>query len=255
MTAFLLFTVYAPFTSWGEITVGETRSSWDRPSRSAILGLIAAALGIDREDQEGHDALDSGYGFAARVDAPGVPLVDYHTAQSVSASAIKKHRPATRAAMLGCAEPETMLSRRSYHQDALATVCLWAHKPAKWSLATIAEALTRPVYVLYAGRKANTLGLPLSPRLVEATTLGQAFEAHIAVPTELHELAHRLTRRRGRNTSGEISHDPCEGFESGLHELRREVRRDASAQRSRWQFAERTVDVGVQPPSTGDVEQ
>jgi len=60
MTAFLLASLYAPMASWGEITVGERRTSWDRPSRSAILGLVAAALGIEREDQDGHDALDGG---------------------------------------------------------------------------------------------------------------------------------------------------------------------------------------------------
>ena len=30
MTGFLLFTLYAPLASWGEIAVGETRGSWDR---------------------------------------------------------------------------------------------------------------------------------------------------------------------------------------------------------------------------------
>lgn len=250
MTSFLLFTVYAPLASWGEIAVGETRSSWDRPSRSAGLGMVAAALGINREDQLSHDALDLGYGFAVRLDVVGAPLVDYHTAQTVAASAIKKHRPKTRAAMLECADPETMLSRRSYRQDALATICLWSRDTARWSLAEIAEALIRPVYVLYAGRKSNTFGLPLSPEIVEATTLDGAFKAHVAVPEELRDLNRRLNRRTARTASGEISHDPCEGFESGLRHLRREVRRDAAAQRSRWQFAERTVEVGIQPPIT-----
>jgi len=131
MTRFLLFTIYAPLTSWGDITVGEARGSWDRPSRSAIFGMVAAALGIDRTDQPAHDALDLGYGFAVRLDASGIPLVDYQTAQTIAASAIKKHRPATRAAMLSCADPETMLSRRWYRQDALATVCIWARDGAR----------------------------------------------------------------------------------------------------------------------------
>ena len=254
MTTFLLFTVYAPLASWGEIAVGEARSSWDRPSRSAILGMMAAALGIGREDQQAHDALDSGYGFAVRLDVAGAPLVDYHTAQTVAASAIKKHRPKTRATMLDCADRETMLSRRSYRQDALATVCLWPRDAARWRLEEIAGALTRPVYVLYAGRKSNTLGLPLSPEIVEAATLGGAFRVHVAIPRELSDLSRRLYRRTARTASGEISHDPCDGFESGLRQLRREVRRDAAAQRSRWQFAERTVDVGIQPPTSGGAQ-
>lgn len=246
MTEFLLFTIYAPLTSWGEITVGESRGSWDRPSRSAIFGMVAAALGIDRIDQPAHDALDLGYGFAVRLDAPGIPLVDYHTAQTVAASAIKKHRPATRAAMLSCADPETMLSRRWYRQDALATVCLWAQEAARWKLEEIAAAIRQPVYVLYAGRKANALGLPLSPRVIEAETLDGAFRKHVAIPNDLRALQRALFPKGADASRAEISHDPCVGFVSGLNKLRREIRRDADANRSRWQFAERTVEVGTQ---------
>jgi len=246
MTEFLLFTIYAPLTSWGEITVGETRGSWDRPSRSATFGMIAAALGIDRTDQSAHDALDLGYGFAVRLDAPGIPLVDYHTAQTVAASAIKRHRPVTRAAMLNCADPETMLSRRWYRQDALATVCLWTLEGARWQLEEIAAAIRQPMYVLYAGRKANALGLPLSPSIIEAKTLGDAFRKHVAIPTDMRALWHAILPKGADASRAEISHDPCVGFSSGLKRLRREVRRDADANRSRWQFAERTVEVGTQ---------
>ena len=48
---FLLFTLYAPMGSFGEIAVGERRMSWARPGRSAILGLVAAAQGVDRADE------------------------------------------------------------------------------------------------------------------------------------------------------------------------------------------------------------
>ena len=42
---FLLFTLYAPMASFGEVAVGERRMSWSRPGRSAILGMVAARLG------------------------------------------------------------------------------------------------------------------------------------------------------------------------------------------------------------------
>jgi CRISPR system Cascade subunit CasD len=215
--------------------------------------MIAAALGIDRVDQSAHDALDLGYGFAVRLDASGIPLVDYHTAQTVAASAIKKHRPTTRAAMLKCADPETMLSRRWYRQDALVTICLWAHDKAKWQLEEIAAALRQPIYVLYAGRKANVLGLPLSPTIIEADTLEEAFRRHVAIPDDLRELQRGVFPRGSDADRAEISHDACVGFSSGLKELRSEVRRDAGANRLRWQFAERTVEVGIRRISDEDL--
>ncbi|HEV2643569.1 MAG TPA: CRISPR-associated protein Cas5, partial [Candidatus Elarobacter sp.] len=78
MTDFLLFTLYAPLSSWGDIAVGEMRGTWDRPSRSAVLGLVAAALGLLRDDQAAQEALDGGFGVATRLDASGAPSADYH---------------------------------------------------------------------------------------------------------------------------------------------------------------------------------
>ncbi|MBK6781101.1 MAG: type I-E CRISPR-associated protein Cas5/CasD [Gemmatimonadetes bacterium] len=239
MSEFLLFTVYAPMASWGDIAMGELRGSWDRPSRSAMLGLVAAALGLDRSDQARHDALDAGYGVATRQDRPGGTMVDYHTVQTVRASVVKKARPCrTRGELLALADPETMLSQRTYREDALATVALWP-RAGEWPLAALAEQLRHPGYVLYAGRKANPLGLPLDPQVVAAASLAAAFAARKA-PVGLE-----WPRRLPEAIQPEISHDPCEDFPSGLRLLRSEVRRDAGAHRGRWQFAERTVEVGV----------
>lgn len=277
MTEFLLFTIYAPLASWGEIAVGESRSSWDRPSRSGVLGLVAAALGIEREDQSLHNALDADYGIAVRLDASGTPMTDYHTAQTVAASVVKKKRPATRAALLASVAPgdqETILSRRAYRQDALATIAIWTRTMApQWSLHELADALRRPRFVLYAGRKANPLGLPLAPVLLESSTLGDALldyaesrglrlEVDEAVRVAVFNTFDRLRSRnaRSRGWGREVSHDPCEGFESGLDPHRRETRRDSAAHRGRWQFAERVVEVGllrandgIQPSSEEEV--
>jgi CRISPR system Cascade subunit CasD len=83
MTAFLSFAIYAPLSSWGEIAVGEVRDSLDRPTRSAVLGLVGAALGVDRDDSEALSALESNYGVAVHSLTTGSALRDYHTVQSV----------------------------------------------------------------------------------------------------------------------------------------------------------------------------
>ena len=72
--------------------MGETRTSSLTPSRSAVLGMFAAALGLKRPDtarneqeradwEARHAALARGYGLAVKVEALGMPLTDYHTAQ------------------------------------------------------------------------------------------------------------------------------------------------------------------------------
>lgn len=247
---FLLLTLYAPLSSWGGIAVGEERNSWDRPSRSAVLGLVAAALGVARDDQASHDALDWGYGVAVRLDVAGSSVVDYHTAQSVAQASVKKWNPSTRAELLASGDHETILSRREYRQDALATVAIWRKQAAHWALTELAGAIRRPVFVLYAGRKANPFGLPLEPAVVTAETLADAFSLR-ADPAKCLEESRLRFRRGGRV---EVAHDTCDGFASGLLPIRRETRRDVSAHRTRWQFAERTVEISatdVQPADSG----
>lgn len=251
MTEFLLLTLYAPLVSWGDIAVGEYRGSWDRPSRSAVLGLVAAALGVERDDQAMHDALDRAYGVAVRADATGAPLVDYHTAQTVDAATVKKRRPATRAELLDVRERQTILSRRTYRQDALATAALWvrpkerSHVDTPKSLGELRDALRLPHFVLYAGRKANAFGLPLNPDVKAAETLAEALSYRESAIGQLAGLTTVPGWGATVPAELEVSHDPCEGFSSGLRALRRDVRRDGGAHRGRWQFAERVVEVGV----------
>ena len=67
MRDFLLFTYYAPIAAFGQVAVGEVRGSWERPGKSAILGLLAAGLGLARDDAEGQAALAEAYGYAVRT--------------------------------------------------------------------------------------------------------------------------------------------------------------------------------------------
>lgn len=251
MTDFLLLTMYAPLSSWGDIAIGQNRGSWDRPSRSAVLGLLAAALGLTRDDQASHDALDDGYRVAVRVDVAGSPMTDYHTAQTASSASMRKRRPATRAELLDVPDPQTILSSRNYRQDALATVAVWARRSThsaeepRWSLSELKEALLHPAFVLYAGRKANVFGLPLHPAVESATSLADALSKRPSALESLTALDTSYMPRQTAHVELEVSHDPCEGFESGLRPLRRDIRRDAAAHRARWQFAERVVEVGA----------
>ena len=245
MTRFLMLTLYAPTSSWGDIAVGETRDTWDRPSRSAVLGLIAAAKGLERADQQAHEDLDASVGVAVRLDAPGRALDDYHTAQTAPSSVIRRLVNPTRKQALEAGKPETILSRRYYRTDALATAALWNKPNASVSLAEIEQALRQPAFVLFAGRKANALGLPLDPQCLEAPTLAQAFLARAPLPKQM---AGELSGLKPRDGWGrEVMMDPSPDMNSGLVVNRRVLRRDAQPHRVRWQFSERVVDVGYLP--------
>ena len=229
---FLLFTLYAPMGSFGEIAVGERRMSWARPGRSAVLGLVAAARGIERADEAAHQRLEADLHYAVRTDAPGRPLIDYHTAQTPKAR--RGRAFATRRDELESDALNTVLSTREWRTDAVFTVALWPRRGRTVDLDEIAECLRRPRFVLYVGRKSAPLGLPLNPAIIEAATFVAAFDAR--QPSDEERTVLRRSNAGG-TAHGAIAcdHDapgaPCAG--------RVERRRDSVVSRVRWQFAER----------------
>jgi CRISPR system Cascade subunit CasD len=252
MSRYLLFRLHGPMASWGEVAVGERRPTSDTPTRSAVLGLVAAALGLRREDEEPLRSLFAGYGFGCRVDSPGTLLVDYHTAQIAPEQALKKRpRPSVRAEELAFHKDalSTTLSTRDYRCDALATACLWARGEAPWTLEQLVEALHRPAFTLYLGRKSCPLDLPLAPRIVEADHPTTALLSR----DEREECFLQATRaaigfdglrwafdglassrdRRARLHWERGEHDPDMPFDQ------RRRRRDDPRSRLRWQFIER----------------
>ena len=79
--ATLLLRLAAPLQSWGSDSKFETRKTGREPTKSGVVGLLAAALGLRRDDTEGLARLN-GLRFAVRADQEGSLLVDFHTAKS-----------------------------------------------------------------------------------------------------------------------------------------------------------------------------
>ena len=229
---FLLFRLYGPLAAWGEIAVGERRASWNRPSKSAVLGLVAAALGVERDDDAAHRALDGGYGFAVRVDAAGRLLRDYHTAQ-VPRQKRGRTWPTRRHEVAERTELSTILSNRDYYADALYTAALWGREGALHPLSTVKASLERPRFGLYLGRRSCPLALPLDARVISAQGLVRAFADYTAEcgPSDF-------------SSRFAIDKEPLLYWEPDPPGVppaagRAVPRRDAVLSRTRWQFAER----------------
>ena len=176
MGDYLVFQLYAPLVSWGTQAVGQERPSEDHPGRSALLGLLAAALGIDRQDEDQHFALSLACRFGIKLYAPGLALRDFHTTQ-VPPSARNTVYRKTRRDELRESKLGTMLSFRSYQQDALSVVAISSTDDA-YSLETLRTALAEPCYHLYLGRKSCPLAAPLNPKIVQAGNLKQALDSY-----------------------------------------------------------------------------
>lgn len=246
---FLLFRLWGPIASWGEIAVGERRGSWARPSRSGVIGIVAAALGIERGDSAAHRRLEDDLGLAVRVDRPGKPLRDYHTAQSPSQK--RGLRWATRRDELKVREYlNTVLSERGYYTEMDAVVALWLRRASPTHLLAEIEArLAEPVFSLYLGRKACPLGLPLGARIMPSQDLDSALYAYDAFSTQLiAKLGKTYAPSARPNGPRSLWLGETDAYALGLltpPRLRqRTQRRDGIRDRSRWLFDDR-VEVEI----------
>lgn len=250
MTSTLVFTLAAPVASFGAVAAGERRPSWDRPSKSQVLGLVAGALGIERGEEERHLALARGFLFAVRVDAPGQPQSDYHTAQVPPAK--KNRRFATRAGELAIDKTDlkTILSRREFRTGAISTIALWHAADAEGvpSLEDLQKALREPVFTPFAGRKANALMLPMAPRVVSGDDVTVAFAEYDRTAPE-DEVAFRAAHLLHRDRATPRVYAEAGAVPSQLRD-RIEQRRDVPESRSKWRFGLR-AEALLKPTTTG----
>lgn len=229
MPQWLVTVLRGPLASFADAPGNTTRKTGDMPTRSALIGFAAAALGIRREDANGQSALSSAIVTAAAQIEPGTLLTDFHTFQSLHQSA---KGALTRADALSRREyVETAITRRDYRADAL-----WqgayrlSNGATSLTLEALAAAFRRPHFFLSLGRRSCALSHPLDPRIIEAGDVRDAFAAHLA-----ESGTDRLRNlRAGTYSLEDISDAP--GANGRSEHRRRDDPRDRSI---RWTFAER----------------
>jgi len=153
----LLIRLSAPMQSWGTQSRFTMRDTGLEPSKSGVLGLFCAALGIDREDDKGLRSLAS-LRMGVRVDKEGLLQVDYHTAQNVL--------------MANGKIKGTELSNRYYLANAIFLVGFESEDLTL--LERIQSALQKPVWALFLGRKAFVPSEPV--HLLDGLRAGETLE-------------------------------------------------------------------------------
>lgn len=155
----LSFELRTPMSAWatGGVSIVPTHAV---PTWSAMVGMIGAALGIERGDDRlvrlAHD-----FALAIRVDRHGQRMEDFHTIQTPSKSMPQKIRARTRFHEISpdCVESNRAVTQREYMADAVYTIYLvqMSDTPVH-SLDEIKAAFLRPVYPLFAGRRSCVIG-------------------------------------------------------------------------------------------------
>ena len=131
----LLLRLAAPLQAWGTDSKFEVRRTNREPSKSGVIGLLAAALGLRRDaDLSELSALR----FGVRVDRNGEVIKDFHMAK---------------------AEKTSYLTYRYYLSDAIFLVGLESEDRS--FLEQIERALRNPCFPLFLGRRSCPPTLPL----------------------------------------------------------------------------------------------
>lgn len=241
MAEHLVFRLYGPLVSWGDIAVGGTRPSGDHPTRSAVLGLVAGALGFRRDQEDDHAKLDAALAMAIYAWSTGQLLRDYHTIQTPHLA--KGEHFQNRADELKVGKVGTILSQRDYRCDALYDICLWSvQADAPTDLAGIQAALQQPKFLPYLGRKSCVPALPFAPLLVDAPDCLQAIRAAQSQRSEASRVIEKEVLNAVGNAAQRDSQDGLywEGQpHSPVQALQTVTRRDRPLSRVRWQFSSR----------------
>ena len=166
MTQFLILRLQGVLQAWGKHTYEDYRPSEVFPTHSGLIGLLAACLGIERTQAEQLEQLGRSFIYAVRLDKRSVSmrkLTDFHTilaARKVDGS--KNSNP--------------VVSHREYLCDAQFTVAIQLTSEASWTLEKWKDALQRPVFTPFLGRRSCPITAPLYDNLLEAEDLVAALK-------------------------------------------------------------------------------
>ncbi|WP_327374442.1 type I-E CRISPR-associated protein Cas5/CasD [Streptomyces sp. NBC_01216] len=128
-----------PLQSWGASARFTRRTTESAPTKSGVIGMLAAAAGIERGDDDRLAPL-AALKFGVRIDQPGTRLRDFHTAHH------------------GISGKSMPLSERFYLADAVFVAALEGDRTL---LTTLHTALGTPVYTPFLGRRSCPPSLPI----------------------------------------------------------------------------------------------
>ena len=155
MPRHLLIRLSSPLIAFGGETIDNYGVIRDFPALSMVTGLMANALGWDRGDDALHNRLQERLRMGTRLEAPGLRLTDFQTAQLGANDKAWTTWGTVEERRGGAASYDSPhLRYRDYHADRTALLAIRL-EPAQDAptLDEVAQALDRPQRPLFIGRK------------------------------------------------------------------------------------------------------
>ncbi|MFC6081326.1 type I-E CRISPR-associated protein Cas5/CasD [Sphaerisporangium aureirubrum] len=149
----LVLQLAGPLQSWGSSSRFARRGTEASPTKSGVIGLLAAALGRARTD----DVSDlAALRFGVRVDQPGTPLRDFQTAHHF------------------VSEEKFPISERFYLADAVFVAAVEGDDSNL--IEDLHRAVREPCFLPYLGRRSCPPSRPVDLSVHHELTLSQALD-------------------------------------------------------------------------------
>lgn len=154
-----------PLQAWGDNSKFVVRRTMEAPTKSGVLGLICAAMGLSRQVARGRLPELNRLVMGARIDRPGTRWWDYHTVGAKTG--ILKAKGGIKITQK-TKELETLVSRREYLCDASFLVVLQGNTEV---ISAVRDALEYPKWPVFLGRKGCPPSKPILAGLAHCSDL------------------------------------------------------------------------------------
>ena len=166
--ATLFLRLEGPLQSWGGRTIGRFRRTESVPTKSGVLGLLGAALGLSRQQLNARLEELNQLTMSVRVDRAGHIEEDYQTVGAkvgvLAANGVIKETA-------GTGEVEAIISPREFLIDASFLVLLQGDSRL---IEKLSAALQVPQWPLFLGRKRCVPGVPVFAGVTSNVSLSAA---------------------------------------------------------------------------------
>ena len=182
MKDFLVLKLQGAMQAWGGHTYEDFRPSEVFPTRSGVVGLLGACLGIDREDLQKREDLNNSFELTVlsikrkvkKTTYAGEKITILSITKITDFHTIKEARKAD-----GKPRKEAVISRREYLCSAEFDLILDFKKHAVYNLNKIKQAVKKPIFTPFLGRRSCPLHRPLFENVFSAENLKQLLQEYL----------------------------------------------------------------------------
>jgi len=180
MQDFLIIKLQGAMQAWGGHTFEDYRPSHIFPTRSAVVGLLGACLGIDRADIKGRADLNASFELTVRADRRTVQTEQFGQIKEKKEKILTMQKMTDFHTVLdarkvdGSARTDAIISHREYLCDAEFSIALEFRNNAVFNLEKVKQAIQKPYYTPTLGRRSCPIQQPLFNSIVTAENAQKA---------------------------------------------------------------------------------